>query len=107
MKAKVSKNRDITLINVEGNLNLTSLDELNFFCNKNLQKKKIIFNLHSLHFVGSVGIGEFSKTLETINKNNDLKICCASSEFEKILNNEGFSSYKTEQEALLSFDQSK
>jgi len=103
MKTKIQKTEDIVFISIEGNLDLNSVDDLNFFCSKNLTHKKIIFNLRDLNFVGSVGVGAFSKTLEDINKQNQLKICCASSEFEKVFTNEGFVNYETEQEAVLSF----
>ncbi len=103
MKTTIRKNKDIFFIDLEGNLDLGSVDSLTSFCSTNLKQKKIVFNLNSLHFVGSIGIDVFSKTLKSVDKKNKLKLCCASSEFEKILNNEGLSVYETEEEAISSF----
>lgn len=104
MKATVTKNNEIFFINLEGSLNLDSLDTLKELCSKNLKKKKIVFNLNSLDFVGSVGVDLFSKTLELLQKESHLKVCCASSEFEKVLTNEGFFIYPTERDAISSFE---
>ena len=82
------------------------VDQLQSFCsNENLKKKKIVFNLKSLFFVGSTGVRVFSKTLDFVKQNNNLKICCASSEFEKVFTNEGLDSllFSSEEEAVLSF----
>ena len=84
------------------------MDHLQSFCsNKNLKKKKIVFNLKSLFFVGSTGVGAFSKTLDFVKQNNNLKICCASSEFEKLFISEGLDSvlFSSEKEAVSSFSE--
>ena len=107
MKTRLRKDKDIYFFDLEGNLDMNAVDELQSFCsNKKLKKKKIIFNLKSLFFVGSTGVGVFSKTLDFVNQNNNLKICCASSEFEKVFTNEGLDSvlFSSEKEAVLSFD---
>lgn len=106
MKTRFRKDKDIYFIDVEGSLDLNGVDNLKSFCSsKNLKKKKVIFNLKSLFFVGSKGVGIFSETLDFVNKSNDLKICCASSEFEKVLSNEGLNSTlcSSEEEAIMSF----
>ncbi len=106
MKTRLRKDKDIYFIDVEGNLDLKGVDSLKSFCfSKSFQKKKIVFNLKSLSFVGSKGVGVFSETLDFINKDSDLKICCASSEFEKYFQNEGLHSalFRSEEEAVSSF----
>lgn len=106
MRTRLRKDKDIYFIDVEGNLDLKGVDHLKSICsNKKLKRKKLIFNLKSLFFVGSKGIEVFSETLDFINKNNHLKICCASSEFEKIFYNEGLHSviFPSEEEAVMSF----
>ena len=110
MRVKFRKNKDFYFINVEGNLDLNGVDHLKSFClNNKFKKKKVIFNLKSLDFVGSKGVEVFSETLDFINKNNDLKICCAQSEFKKVFHNEGLSCpvFSSEEEAQLSFNQSE
>lgn len=106
MKTRLRKKRDIYLLELEGHLNFQGLDYLNSICtHKDLKQKKIVFNLKSLSFVGSKGVLAFSETLDFVNKNNNLKICCASSEFEKVLNNEGLDEvlFKSEEDAISSF----
>jgi len=110
MKTKFRKNKDIYFINVEGHLDFNGVDDLKSFCIQTaLKKKKLIFNLKSLFFVGSKGMDIFSETLDFLKKNNNLKICCASSEFKKVFINEGFDSllYSSEEEAIQSFSPSQ
>lgn len=107
MKTSLRQNRDVFVIDIEGNLDINGVDRLKHLCNHNLKRKKIIFNLKSLSFVGSLGISDFSKTLTDLkDRNNRFKICGASSEFEKIFSNEGldFAMCSCEEEALSSFD---
>ena len=105
MKARFRKEKDIFFIDIEGALSLRGVDSLRAFCDQNLTKKRIIFNLKSMFFVGSAGISVFSKTLENLGKRNDLKVCCVSPEFQKIFQSEGldFIAYQSEKEAVSSF----
>ena len=108
MKTRLRKDKDIYFFDLEGNLDMNGVDYLQSFCvNKNLKKKKIVFNLKSLFFVGSTGVGVFSKTLDFVKQNNHLRICCVGSEFERIFTSEGFDSllFSSEREAVLSFSQ--
>ena len=108
MKTRLRKDKDVYFFELEGSLDMNGVDDLQSFClNKQLKKKKIVFNLKSLFFVGSTGLGLFSKTLDFVKKNNDLRICCASSEFERVFTNEGFDSllFSSESEAVLSFSE--
>ena len=110
MKTRLRKDRDIYFFDLEGNLDMNGVDHLQSFCShKNLKKKKIVFNLKSLFFVGSTGVDVFSKTLDFVKQNNNLKICCASSEFEKFFTSEGLESllFSSEEEAVSSFFQSR
>ena len=106
MKTRLRKDKDIYFFDLEGNLDMNGVDHLQSFCvNKKLRKKKIVFNLKSLFFVVSTGVNALSETLDFVKQNNHLKICCASSEFEKIFTNEGLDSvlFSSEKEAVLSF----
>ena len=108
MKTRLRKDKKIYFFDLEGNLDMSGVDHLQSFCaSENLKKKKIVFNLKSLFFVGSTGIGVFSKILDFVKQNNHLRICCASSEFERVFTNEGLSSvlFSSEEEAVLSFSQ--
>ena len=107
MKTKFRKDKDIYFIDVEGQLDVLGMDHLKEFCESKLKKKKIVFNLKSLDFVGSKGVEIFSETLDVVSRKNTMKICCASSEFEKIIETEGLASSlcKDEEEAVLSFNE--
>ena len=106
MRTSLRQNKDVFVIDIKGNLDINGVDRLKYLCNNNLKRKKVIFNLKSLSFVGSLGISDFSKVLMDLkNKNNEFKICGASSEFEKIFSNEGldFEMCSCEEEALSFF----
>ena len=105
MKANINQKKGAVVIDVQGSLTVNDADHLEFVCSKKLKKKKVVFNLKDLSFVGSSGISIFYKTLNNVNKNNSLKICCVSSEFQRIFDSEGldFSVYNSEEEALASF----
>ncbi len=110
MKTKFRKEKGIYFIDVEGNMDIKGADHLKAICSdEKLKQKKFVFNLKSLFFVGSKGIGVFLETLDFINKSNSLKICCASSEFEKVFHNEGLNSviFPSEEEAIMSFSQNE
>ena len=110
MNVRFRKQKDFYFIDVDGNLDLNDVDRLKSFClNNKFKKKKVIFNLKALDFVGSKGVEIFSETLDFINKNNDLKICCAQSEFKKVFQNEGLSCpfFSSEEEAEMSFSQNE
>lgn len=105
MKTSIREKGDIFVINVQGSLSINDADALKAICARKLKKKKILFNLKELSFVGSSGISIFYQTLNSLKKDNSLKMCCVSSEFKRIFDNEGldFSMYKSEEEALSSF----
>ena len=106
MKAKLRKEQDIYFFDFEGYLDFQTVDKLKFFWSqKGLKQKKIVFNLKSLSFIGSQGVNVFSETVETANKENFLKICCASPEFARFFDNRGMRSllFESEGEAISSF----
>lgn len=90
---------------MHGSLTVSDMDSLKIICNSKLKKKKVLFNLKELSFVGSSGISVFYETLNSLKKTNSLKMCCVSSEFKRIFDSEGlgFPIYQSEEEALSSF----
>ena len=102
MKTYLKQNQDIYVISIEGNLDVIGMDKFKSLCKANFKKNKLVFNLKSLSFIGSSGIDVFSETLDFLKKKNNLKLCCVSSEFQKILHND-FSD--SEEEALSSFEE--
>lgn len=107
MKAKFRKEQDIYFFDFEGDLDFQTVDKLKFFWSqKGLREKKIVFNLKSLSFVGSQGVNVFSETVEAANKENHLKICCASPEFSRFFDSRGMRSllFESEGAAVSSFN---
>ena len=106
MKAKFRKKEDIYFFDFEGDLDFQTVDKLRFFWSqKALRQKKIVFNLKDLSFVGSQGVNVFSETVEVANRDNYLKICCASPEFSKFFDSRGMRCllFESEGEAISSF----
>ena len=105
MRTNIRKDKDIFVINVQGSLSVNDVDMLKAICKRKLNRKKVLFNLKELSFVGSSGISVFYEALNSLKANNSLKMCCVSSEFKRIFDNEGFdfSVYQSEEEALSSF----
>ena len=105
MKTNIKQNGSILVVNVRGNLTVNDADRLKAICGDRLKKQKLLFNLKDLSFVGSSGISVFHETLSDLKKRNVLKMCCVSSEFKRIFDNEAppFLIYQNEREALLSF----
>ena len=105
MKTSIRKKSDIFVIDVQGNLSINDADMLKSICARKLKEKKILFNLKELSFVGSSGISVFYQALNSLKKDNSLKMCCVSPEFKRVFDNEGlsFSIYPSEEEALSSF----
>ena len=105
MKTHLKQDKGVYVISIEGNLDVQNMDKFKDLCQNNFKKNKIVFNLKSLNFVGSSGISIFSETLESLKKNNRLKLCCVSSEFQKILTDNQLDSLicNSEEEAVSSF----
>lgn len=107
MKTKLKQDKDIYVVSIEGFLDPPGMDKFKSICRNNFKKNKIVFNLRSLSFVGSSGIDIFSKILEDLNKNNNLKLCCVSSEFQKLFQHENLDTLicESEEEAVASFEE--
>ena len=105
MKTNIKQNGNILVVNVRGHLTVNDADRLKAICGERLKKQKILFNLKELSFVGSSGVSVFHETLSALKKRNVLKMCCVSSEFKRVFDNEAppFLIYQNEREALLSF----
>ena len=105
MKTSIREDQGIFVIDVQGSLTISDADQLKTICSIKLKKKKVLFNLKDLSFVGSSGISIFYEALNSLKQTNSVKMCCVSSEFKRIFDNEGlsFSMYQSEEEALSSF----
>ena len=87
MKAQVSQNGEVTVVHVSGHIDYESVTPFQETCLSRFSSKKLVFNLQGLSFVGSSGITQFVQTLESLAATSPmgLKICRASTEFQKVL----------------------
>lgn len=88
MKAKLSINEDIVIVNLSGRINMEYTEPFRDAVLKDIGRRsnKIIFNLKELSFVGSNGIMPFVKAISDLASTADkqLRFCQVSSEFKKI-----------------------
>jgi len=89
MKISIKNCKDLTLVNIDGYLDLLGTDMLKKGVEEYLAKnkgKKILFNLNGLELIGSTGIKEFVSILEDFYKENscNLKCICDDTNFIKL-----------------------
>lgn len=87
MQAKVLEVNGVTVVNLEGYIDVETAGPFKEACLKSLSHKgSVVFNLEGLNFVGSNGILPFVESLNDICDQNPQKInfCKVSSEFQKI-----------------------
>lgn len=86
MKARITSQDGVMIVHLSGYINFETVPPLRKACEKLLDCPKVIFNLRELSFVGSSGITGFVEILKEFsqNRNQPLKICAASSEFQRV-----------------------
>lgn len=88
MKAQMSLNDDVVIVNLSGRINMEYTEIFKEALIKDVGNRsdKIIFNLQELSFVGSNGIMPFVSALTALAElqNKELRFCRVSSEFQKI-----------------------
>jgi anti-anti-sigma factor len=86
LEAKVEIVDDVYSVELVGRIGFDVIDSFRKVCMEKLSRRKLIFNLESLHFVGSHGIADFVSTLEDLSHVDEtrIKFCGVSSEFKKI-----------------------
>ena len=87
MKARISQNGDVMVVHVSGHIDYETVSPFRETCMTQFRKRKVVFNLENLSFVGSSGITQFVQTLQDLAEASPdgLKVCQASSEFRKVL----------------------
>ena len=65
MQAKIHKNGDITVVQLEGRIDFETTEPFRETCQDLLLNNKVVFNLSELSFVGSSGIGAFVSFMVT------------------------------------------
>lgn len=106
MKVQIDTDRDVVIFRLKGAPDPESVDSFFQHYSHLLSKKKIIFNLADLDFVGSSGIFDLMESVKNLKKNAELKFCNAGIEFQTILSSthfEGIEIYENEDLAQKSF----
>jgi anti-anti-sigma factor len=86
MRAEITKNGEITIVRLEGQISFETITLFRDHCMNKLKGEKVIFDLAQLHFVGSTGITSFFEIIKDIveMKVLDLKFCSVKTEFQRL-----------------------
>ena len=106
MKAQITVKEDIIIVRLKGVADFESVDSLEHTCQNYFLKKKIIFNLADLSFVGSSGLENLSEIIKKLKAKSNFKMCNVASEFQKIFADsrlENFTFYENERSAEQAF----
>jgi anti-anti-sigma factor len=108
MDAKLRNVGDISIISIQGSLEIERTQPFREACIKHFSKKKLIFNMQEASFVGSTGIQAFLDMVRTIGKENPngVKFVGVQSEFRRIFQTvglDGLELYDSENNAITSF----
>jgi anti-anti-sigma factor len=108
MDAKVENSNGVYVINLSGQMNFETADQLKTQCLKNFSSHDIILNLKELNFVGSSGITPFLELIDELAKSlgNRFKICSVGVDFMRLFQSsdaDGIEIYKDVNDARLAF----
>ena len=107
MQAFIRKNNNsIVIIDLKGEVDFASADPFYQTCMNQLAKKNIVFNLKSLHFVGSDGLSSFMNTMKDLKQTSSLQFCCVGSEFRRVFAEseiKDIAIYEDEKSAVIAF----
>ncbi len=86
MRAEITKNGEITIVSLEGQISFDTITPFRDHCMNKLKGAKVVFDLGQLNFVGSVGITSFFEIIKDMieSKALDPKFCNVRSEFHKL-----------------------
>lgn len=86
MRAEITKNGDITIVSLEGQISFDTITPFRDHCMNKLKGAKVVFDLGQLSFVGSVGITSFFEIIKDVVESKALepKFCNVKSEFQKL-----------------------
>lgn len=89
MEAKVKSQGEVTIITIQGTLEIEKTQPFREACMKHFLNKKVVFNMEGTNFVGSTGLQAFLETIRTITEENQhgLKVVGIKAEFRRIFQN--------------------
>jgi anti-anti-sigma factor len=108
MQAKLRQHGEISIVQIQGSLQIERTQAFREACSKSFIGKKIIFNMEEAHFVGSTGIQSFIDAVKILTANGEskLKLVGLKAEFKRIFANlelVGVEILETESVAIESF----
>lgn len=86
MRAEITKNGDITIVRLKGQISFDTIYPFRDHCVNKLKGAKVVFDLEQLSFVGSTGITSFFEIIKDVIEGKMLepKFCNVKSEFQKL-----------------------
>lgn len=89
MQARLKNQGEITIITIQGPLEIEKTQPFREVCLRNFVGKKVIFNMERASFVGSTGLQAFLETVRTLSEENShgLKVVGVQAEFKRIFQN--------------------
>lgn len=108
MEAKLKKIGEISVVHIQGALQIEKTQAFRQICEKHFVGQKVIFNMDGASFVGSNGIQHFIDAMKLITANEVglLKLVGLKPEFKRIFGNldmKGLQIHESESEAIMSF----
>ena len=108
MEAKLKSNKDVTIIQVQGTLDIEDTQSFKTAILKNFSERKLVFNMQKASFVGSTGLGPFLETLKEFSALNahGIKLVGVSIDFQRLFQNLELANlqiYESEDRAIQSF----
>jgi anti-anti-sigma factor len=110
MRAAVKRLGDVTVISIEGMLEIEYTQPFREVCLHRFLGQKLVFNMSQTHFVGSTGLNSFLDTVQKIDAGNTfgLKLVGVKPEFRRLfasLETQRLSFFEDIDRAVVSFSQ--
>ncbi len=92
MEAKMKNQGEVTIITLQGSLDIERTQPFREACIKHLLNKKVVFNMENVSFVGSTGLQAFLETIRLMSEESQhgLKVVGVRAEFKRIFMNMEF-----------------
>jgi anti-anti-sigma factor len=108
MEAKFELRGEVMVVELKGRLDFESTAPFRKTCLEKLVQEKVVFDLKSLNFVGSLGLTDFVSTLDDMTQKSQpgVRFCGVSPEFRRLFEASGLSSqqiFETSETAVRSF----
>lgn len=88
MEVKLLLDGDITVVSLSGRIEIEKTQSFKKACLQNFARKKVVFCMKNLNFVGSSGIQSFFMALNELNsvKGMNLKVAGLNADFQRLFN---------------------